>query len=175
MPSLPTACPSHTGVRTEQDLYVRLIDSVTKQVRPEGRPLVPHFPGCLVTSASCVIYSIGFTLLFTSSLLWGTSPPRSGGRISSAMGKCWVLGGDNEGLNAANNYWRLSSLLRTKEQTSWAVLTMQVLRERRELSSPPRRENRFSACSKVSLLPILSDSLLPMRDRIRIQKCAEFC
>lgn len=118
--------PSHTGVRTEQDLYVRLIDSVTKQVRPEGRPLVPHFPGCLVTSASFAIYSIGFTLLFTSSLLWGTSPPGSGGPISSAMGKCWVLEGDNEGLNAANNYWRFSSLLRTKGQTSWAVLTMQI-------------------------------------------------
>ena len=27
--------PTPTGVRTEQDLYVRLIDSVTKQVSPK--------------------------------------------------------------------------------------------------------------------------------------------
>lgn len=31
----PVPVPSPAGVRTEQDLYVRLIDSVTKQVSPE--------------------------------------------------------------------------------------------------------------------------------------------
>lgn len=33
--------PSLTGVRTEQDLYVRLIDSVTKQVSPEVHLAAP--------------------------------------------------------------------------------------------------------------------------------------
>lgn len=49
-----TSCPhpSPTGVRTEQDLYVRLIDSVTKQVSGHRSPLLsgtpdppaPHLP-----------------------------------------------------------------------------------------------------------------------------------
>lgn len=45
-----TPCPPPAGVRTEQDLYVRLIDSVTKQVSPAVHSFLPRgvggFPTC---------------------------------------------------------------------------------------------------------------------------------
>lgn len=86
--------PSCAGVRTEQDLYVRLIDSVTKQVRPKGAYCgLPTSPRCCpVTSAPSTICSRGFTLLFTSSLLWGTPSPCSGGPVSCAMGEILGVG-----------------------------------------------------------------------------------
>lgn len=102
--------PSHAGVRTEQDLYVRLIDSVTKQVRLEGSlPMAPYFLGlsgdfCLLHDLQ-MIHSMGFTLLFTSSPLLGSPLPLA---LVALFHLLWGNAGRweviNEGLKTANNY-----------------------------------------------------------------------
>lgn len=61
-------------------------------------PLVPHAPGCLLTSASSVIYSIRFTLPLTPSPHWETKQKQ---KLSLSLSSVFLCYGGTLGVGEA--------------------------------------------------------------------------